>query len=91
MVSEERTLLICCTAFRAKSDAFPNLTLKKIPKAVLNRCEWGRDDYSLKIADLPPAPVEDTPPPNDEKKVRSGKARKERQAELPLFATGGNE
>ncbi len=90
-VGEERTLLICCTAFRAKPDAFPNLTLKKIPKAVLNRCEWGRDDYSLKIADLPPAPVEDTPPPSNEKKGRTVKARKDGQVELPLFTTGGNE
>jgi len=31
----------------------PNLTLKKIPKAVLHRCEWGKDDYSLAIANLP--------------------------------------
>ena len=90
-VGEERTLLICCTAFRAKLDAFPNLTLKKIPKAVLNRCEWGRDDYSLKIADLPPAPVENVPSLSNEKKSRAVKARKDRQAELPLFATGENE
>lgn len=48
-VGEERTLLICCSAFRAKPDAFANLTLKKIPQAVLNRCEWGRDDYSLNV------------------------------------------
>ncbi|HVR35783.1 MAG TPA: hypothetical protein VMS21_08025, partial [Methylomirabilota bacterium] len=24
----------------------------KIPKAVLARCEWGRDDYSLKVENL---------------------------------------
>ena len=35
-----------------------NLTLKKIPKAVLRKCEWGKDDYSLEIRDLPPAPPE---------------------------------
>jgi len=54
----ERTLLICCGAFRVKRDAFTNLTLKKIPNAVLNRCEFGRDDYSLAVAELPVAPVE---------------------------------
>ena len=43
-----------CGAFRVKNlDEFPNLTVKKIPKAVLNRCEWGKDDYSLEIAALP--------------------------------------
>ena len=34
----------------------PNLTVKKIPQAVLNKCEWGRDDYSLKVENLPQAP-----------------------------------
>ncbi len=51
-----RSLLVCCAAFRARTDAFPNLTLKKIPKAVLHRCEWGHDDYSLKVENLPAAP-----------------------------------
>ena len=40
---------------RASADAFPNLTVKKIPKAVLHKCEWGQDDYSLKIENLPTA------------------------------------
>lgn len=53
-VGPERTLLICCGAFRAKRDDFANLTLKKIPQAVLDRCEWGRDDYSLNVQALPP-------------------------------------
>ena len=52
-VGEERSLLVCCSAFRCKEDKFPNLTLKKIPKMVLSRCEWGRDDYSLKVENLP--------------------------------------
>ena len=30
-----------------------NLTLKKIPRAVMQKCEWGRDDYSLEIKALP--------------------------------------
>ena len=50
------TLLVMCSAFRARTDAFPNLTIKKIPKAVLVRCEWGKDDYSLKVENLPKAP-----------------------------------
>ena len=55
-VGEKQSLLICCGAFRVKSEAFPNLTLKKIPKAVLSRCEWGKDDYSLRVENLPKAP-----------------------------------
>ncbi len=57
-VGSERTLLVCCSAFRGKADAFPNLTIKKIPNAVLSRCEWGHDDYSLKVENLPQKPPE---------------------------------
>lgn len=52
-VGDERTLLICCKAFRAGSTEFPNLTLQKIPNAILSRCEWDKDDYSLQIENLP--------------------------------------
>ena len=41
---------MCCKAFRARLGDFQNLTVKKIPQAVLENCEWGRDDYSLNIA-----------------------------------------
>lgn len=58
-VGPERTLLVCCKAFNARADVFENLTVKKIPQAVLSRCEWGRDDYSLRIAEVPP-PSDDT-------------------------------
>ena len=50
------TLLVMCAAFRSKPDRYPNLTIKKIPKAVLSRCEWGKDDYSLQVENLPKAP-----------------------------------
>ena len=55
-VGPDRTLLVLCTAFRARSDRYPNLTVKKIPKAVLARCEWDHDDYSLSVENLPKAP-----------------------------------
>jgi adenine-specific DNA-methyltransferase len=55
-VGPDRTLLVLCTAFRAKPDRYSNLTVKKIPKAVLSRCEWGKDDYSLRVENLPKAP-----------------------------------
>lgn len=53
-VGEHRSLLICCKAFEEQSArALSNLTIRKIPGAVLDRCEWGKDDYSLKIQSLP--------------------------------------
>ncbi|MDR2626385.1 MAG: site-specific DNA-methyltransferase, partial [Zoogloeaceae bacterium] len=60
-VGPERTLLICCKAFLAEAKAFPNLTLKKIPRAVLHKCEWDQDDYSFSIdvlAEQAPLPEE---------------------------------
>jgi len=54
-VGPERTLLVLCAAFRGKADRYPNLTVKKIPKQVLSRCEWGHDDYSLQVENLPKA------------------------------------
>ena len=52
-VGPDRSLLICCKAYSAEAEAFENLTLMKIPTAILQKCEWGRDDYSLNIANLP--------------------------------------
>ena len=54
-VGPERTLLVCCKALNGSEAAIPNLTVKKIPQAVLRKCEWGRDDYSLTVANLPVA------------------------------------
>jgi adenine-specific DNA-methyltransferase len=49
-VGLDRSLLVLCTAFRARADRYTNLTVKKIPKAVLVRYEWDHDDYSLWVA-----------------------------------------
>lgn len=62
-VGADQSLLVCCSAFRGvtatqAADRWPNLTLKKIPKMVLARCEWGHDDYSLNVANLPMAQPE---------------------------------
>lgn len=57
-LGENRTLLICCKAFKANVDVFSNITITKIPTALLKKCEWGRDDYSLNINNLQPRPDE---------------------------------
>lgn len=75
-VGDERTLLICCKAFQgANADSFANLTIRKIPGAILDRCEWGKDDYSLKIEALPL--IEDEPEAEPEGAAKSrGRPRK---------------
>jgi adenine-specific DNA-methyltransferase len=55
-VGPDRTLLVSAMAFRStREQDYPNLTLRKIPNQVLSRCEWGKDDYSLKVESLPVA------------------------------------
>lgn len=61
-VGTDRSLLVLCAAFRGKADRYPNLTIKKIPRAVLAKCEWGHDDYSLNVQNLPMAEREEEKP-----------------------------
>ncbi len=60
-VGDERSLLICSKGFMAENNEFPNLSLKKIPQAVLHKCEWDQDDYSFNINVLPDEEDEDKP------------------------------
>jgi adenine-specific DNA-methyltransferase len=90
-VGENRSLLVCCSAFRVKDTSqFPNLTIKKIPKMVLNRCEWGRDDYSQEIRNLPQATAEPEPAPQ----ASTNRRKKRDNGSMDLFAAvtqkGGN-
>ncbi len=87
-VGPRQSLLIMCCAFRCKNlGEFPNLTVKKIPKAVLDKCEWGKDDYSLEIKNLPTL----QPSPADEengkpvKNTREARKARQRQQEPTLF------
>jgi adenine-specific DNA-methyltransferase len=75
----KRTLLVCCKAFNANEDSFSNLTVRKIPHSILSKCEWGRDDYSLRVANLPQATVQDEGDDGEEAKANKPKAA------LPLF------
>jgi adenine-specific DNA-methyltransferase len=85
-VGEERSLLICCMAYEAQGEALHNLTLKKIPSVVLDRCEWGKDDYSLRIDALPMAEDIESIEENLDPKTTT---RKVRSADEPdLFGEG---
>lgn len=67
-VGESCTLLICCGSFDGKKDSYSNLTIKKIPKAILKKCEWNHDDYSLEIKNLPMSAPDPQPSPAPRKK-----------------------
>jgi adenine-specific DNA-methyltransferase len=68
---EEESLLICCKAFQQECEnRFSNITIRKIPSLLLGKCEFGKDDYSLNIINLPeelrPIPEESESPPDPE-------------------------
>lgn len=56
---EGESLLICCKAYQQEcKNKYSNITIKKIPQMLLGRCEFGKEDYSLNIVNMP---IEDRP------------------------------
>ncbi len=54
------SLMVCCKAFQKECKGkFANITIKKIPQMLLGRCEFGKDDYSLNIVNMPSDPEQD--------------------------------
>jgi adenine-specific DNA-methyltransferase len=48
------SLLVCCKSFaKGCNNRQTNITIKKIPQMLLGRCEFGKDDYSFNIVNLP--------------------------------------
>lgn len=53
-MQEEEYLIIACKSFDSGLDkAYDNIVIKKIPQMLLNRCEFGKDDYALNIIHPP--------------------------------------
>ena len=59
-MDEGESLLICCTKFQPECrNRYSNITIKKIPKVLLDTCEFDHSDYSLNIVSLPEVGEED--------------------------------
>lgn len=57
-MKDGESLLICCKSFdKGLEGVFPNISIKKIPAAILGRCEFGKDNYNLNI--INPTAVEE--------------------------------
>lgn len=53
-MKEDEYLIIACKSFDSGIDkAYENIIIKKIPQMLLNRCEFGKDDYALNIVHPP--------------------------------------
>ena len=49
-INEDESLLICATHFEEGIyNKFSNITIKKIPQILLDRCEFGKLEYNLNI------------------------------------------
>ncbi|MBM2833240.1 MAG: methylase domain protein [Candidatus Brocadiaceae bacterium] len=72
----DESLLICCKSFQeACENRYATITIKKIPKMLLGRCKFGKEDYSLNIVNLP----EPTPDPAQEGHWRNIPSQEENQ------------
>ena len=53
-LADYESLLICAPAFDiGLGKRYENIDVKKIPQSVLNKCEYGVDNYNLNIVDVP--------------------------------------
>ena len=80
------SLLVCCKSFaKGCANRHPNITIKKIPQMLLGRCEFGKDDYSFNIVNLPHNDDEDfeiedseeSEAPKPEKKTKAKKSKED--------------
>ena len=59
-MSEDESLLVCAKTFQdACLSRYDNITLKKIPKVLLGKCEFAKDDYSLNITETEEVEADD--------------------------------
>lgn len=53
-LGDMETLLVCAPAFDVGLDKrYDNIQVKKIPQSVLDKCEYGVDNYNLNVVDIP--------------------------------------
>ena len=87
------SLLVCCKSFaKGCANRHTNITIKKIPQMLLGRCEFGKDDYSFNIVNLPHnddtvieiEDSEESETPKTEKKTKA-KKQKDDNTQSSLF------
>lgn len=87
------SLLVCCKSFaKGCANRHTNITIKKIPQMLLGRCEFGKDDYSFNIVNLPHnddtdieiEESEESEAPKTEKKTKA-KKQKDDDSQSSLF------
>ena len=79
-MEEDESLLICCKSFQKEAGKRdPRIDVKKIPSTLLGRCEFGKDDYSLNIVNVPTEEASATFEPAAQKAEREAREEKKRK------------
>lgn len=80
------TLMICCKSFQKECKGkYGNITIKKIPQMLLGRCEYGKEDYSLNIINLPIDREDDSDDEEPNISVQAINDNKKQNDQPPLF------
>lgn len=83
------SLLVCCKSFaKGCANRHTNITVKKIPQMLLGRCEFGKDDYSFNIVNLPHNDDADIEI-EDSEESEAPKTEKKAKAKKPVRSVGG--
>lgn len=53
MEDDEYLIIACCSFDSGLDKAYEHITIKKIPQMLMERCEFGKDDYNLNIVHPP--------------------------------------
>lgn len=87
-MQDDESLLICCKSFQNACDSrYDNITVKKIPNMLLGRCEFGKEEYSLNIVNIPveEEEMEDIPLEEEPEETNGGESKPSQQ--MKLFST----
>ena len=81
-------LLICCKGFKTECKSrHSNITIKKIPQMLYGRCEFGKDDYSFNIVNLPHDETDNFTTDEDELTTEESTDKKSK-TKKPVRSTG---
>src|SRR5690348_4831503 len=84
----DESLIICCKAFqRGCINKYGNISIKKIPQMLLDKCEFGKEDYSLNIVNMPAGENEEEETENiPVQEILNAKKKGKQSTQPSLFA-----
>ncbi len=85
-MQEGESLLIACKSYQEGCESrFVNISIKRMPVMLLGRCEFGKDDYSLNIVNLPHDESKEMEEEEHHQEIKSTKKTKKTDTQPGLF------